>query len=89
LADSGTVVLPSNPAGTLTASLLPPLLIVVLSERDVHAGLAAWLAAGGKALVESSPMVVLVTGPSRTSDIEMTMTLGVHGPGRLVVLLTA
>jgi L-lactate dehydrogenase complex protein LldF len=88
LADSGTVVLPSNPAGTLTASLLPPLLVVILSQRDLQASLAAWLAAGGKALVESSPMVVLVTGPSRTSDIEMTMTLGVHGPGRLIVLLT-
>jgi len=54
----------------------------------LHADLAAWLAAGGKAGLKGSPMVVLVTGPSRTSDIEMTMTLGVHGPGRLIVMLT-
>ncbi len=88
LADSGTVVLPSSPVGTLTASLLPPTLAVILSQGDLHADFAAWLAAGGKAELKGSPMVVLVTGPSRTSDIEMTMTLGVHGPGRLIVLLT-
>jgi L-lactate dehydrogenase complex protein LldF len=88
LADSGTVVLPSRPVGTLTASLLPPTLAVILSRRDLQADLAAWLAAGGKAELKASPMVVLVTGPSRTSDIEMTLTLGVHGPGRLIVLLT-
>jgi L-lactate dehydrogenase complex protein LldG len=88
LADTGTIVLPSQSAGTQTASLLPPLLVVLLSRRDLHADFASWLAAGGRSLVEQSPMVVLITGPSRTSDIEMTMTLGVHGPGRLIVLLT-
>ena len=88
LADTGTVVLPSQSAGTQTASLLPPLLVVLLSRRDLHADFASWLTAGGRSLVQQSPMVVLITGPSRTSDIEMTMTLGVHGPGRLIVLLT-
>jgi L-lactate dehydrogenase complex protein LldG len=36
---------------------------------------------------QESPQVSLVTGPSRTADIECELSLGVHGPGRLVVLL--
>ena len=89
IADSGSVVLSSNPTGTMVASLLPPALVVILRARDIHADYASWLADGGRDLVSVSPMVELVTGPSRTSDIEMTMTLGVHAPGRLVVLLLA
>lgn len=34
-----------------------------------------------------SPQVSLVTGPSRTADIECEVTLGVHGPGQLIILL--
>ncbi|MCX6564729.1 MAG: lactate utilization protein [Candidatus Aminicenantes bacterium] len=34
-----------------------------------------------------SPQVSLVTGPSRTADIECQLTIGVHGPSRLIILL--
>ena len=34
-----------------------------------------------------SPQVSLVTGPSRTADIENQLTIGVHGPSRLIILL--
>lgn len=36
---------------------------------------------------ETSPFLTLVTGPSRTADIERTLVLGAHGPRRLVVLV--
>jgi L-lactate dehydrogenase complex protein LldG len=37
--------------------------------------------------VAGSPAAVLVSGPSRTADIEMTLTIGVHGPGEVYVFL--
>jgi len=35
----------------------------------------------------SSPQVSFITGPSRTADIECRLTIGVHGPSRLVILI--
>ncbi len=35
----------------------------------------------------ASPQVSLITGPSRTSDIESQLTIGVHGPSQLIIFL--
>jgi len=37
--------------------------------------------------VETYPALSLISGPSRTADIEMTLTIGVHGPGELHVFV--
>lgn len=88
IAASGTLVLASGPGRGRLPSLLPPVHVAVLRSRDLQPDLATVLAVH-PALVMESSNVVLITGPSRTADIEMTLTHGVHGPKHLhVVLLT-
>ena len=87
LADAGTLVLPGGPGRPQLASLLPPLHLALLDAAEIHVSLEAWLLNGARGWLPSSSGVVLVTGPSRTADIEMTLTIGVHGPSRVVVFL--
>ena len=85
LADTGTVVQPGSAGSSRLASLLPPVHIAILSADDIFPTMKDWLDSGGGQLVNSSSSVTFITGPSRTADIEMTLTIGVHGPGRLIV----
>ena len=85
LADTGTLIQPSGAGRSQLASLLPPVHIAILFEQDIFSSMGAWLDAGGSQLVRTSSNLVMISGPSRTADIEMTLTLGVHGPGRLII----
>ena len=87
LADTGTVVLADGPGRSALASLLPPLHMALLPVERMHAGMQSWLAKEGKRQIAEAASVALVSGPSRTADIEMTLTVGVHGPGEVVVFL--
>jgi L-lactate dehydrogenase complex protein LldG len=74
------------------ASLLPPLHVALVRRAQVYPCLAAWLAearASGALMewVEESSALIAITGPSRTSDIEKTLTLGVHGPREVIAFL--
>jgi L-lactate dehydrogenase complex protein LldG len=84
IAESGTLVLAAGPGRPQTASLLPEIHIAILNAGDIVERLAEALA---QPEIRSVSSLALITGPSRTADIEMTLTIGVHGPGRLVVLL--
>jgi L-lactate dehydrogenase complex protein LldG len=87
LADTGTIVIESGAHGALAASLLPATHIAILEARDVYPSFADWAGRGGRSLLLERSSVALVTGPSRTADIEMALTIGVHGPRRLIVLV--
>jgi len=87
LADAGTLVLPAGPGRSQLASLLPPIHLAVLHESEIYDSLESWLPNDGLRWLSTQSAVVLITGPSRTADIEMTLTVGVHGPGRVVVFL--
>jgi L-lactate dehydrogenase complex protein LldG len=87
VAATGSVVLDASRAGGRGASLLPPVHLCVVRASTVVATPGEVLRAIGRAGPPPSNLV-LVTGPSRTGDIEQILTVGVHGPGEvhLVVL---
>jgi L-lactate dehydrogenase complex protein LldG len=88
LADSGGLVLISGPDRGRLPSVLPPVHVAIVPERRLRPSLAALLVEEPGLLDEGSN-VVIVAGPSRTADIEMTLTHGVHGPKHVHVILTA
>ncbi|MEW5981399.1 MAG: lactate utilization protein [Acidobacteriota bacterium] len=88
VASSGTIALASGKGRGRLASLLPPVHIAVIRTRALVASLDDVVTAHPSLVAEGSN-IVFITGPSRTADIEMTLTRGVHGPRHVhVVLLT-
>jgi L-lactate dehydrogenase complex protein LldG len=87
IAETGTLMLPSGPARPTTLNLLADTEIVLLQTgRIVGAYEEAW----DLLRAETGGMprnVMLVTGPSRSADIEQALELGAHGPRRLHVVL--
>jgi L-lactate dehydrogenase complex protein LldG len=86
IAESGTVAVVSGPGRSRLASLLPPVHVAVLKAERLYSTLEAFFAAHPD-VADSGSNLVLITGPSRTADIEMTLTRGVHGPGEVHVVL--
>jgi L-lactate dehydrogenase complex protein LldF len=82
IAETGTIVVTSGKGRPLTSSLLPDIHIAILYERDIYKNLPQVLRLQE---VKDASSVVLISGPSRTADIEMTLTIGVHGPGEIHV----
>jgi L-lactate dehydrogenase complex protein LldF len=85
LADTGSIVVSSGGSRSLMASLLPGIHLAILRASSIFEDMKAWLAVEGSNLIRNASQVVLVTGPSRTADIEMSLTIGVHGPGKVIV----
>jgi L-lactate dehydrogenase complex protein LldF len=83
-AETGSVLVQSGPGMPLTASLLPAVHLVLLHENQIKASVAEVLNAVGHAQARPGALA-LISGPSRTADIEMTLTIGVHGPREIHV----
>jgi L-lactate dehydrogenase complex protein LldG len=82
IAETGSLVLQAGAGRPQTASLLPEIHVAILKAADIVPTLQEALC---QPQMRDSSAVVLVSGPSRTADIEMTLTIGVHGPGELHV----
>jgi L-lactate dehydrogenase complex protein LldG len=89
LADTGSSLIACPTAEDRLLCYLPPACVIIARVDQLAEHLpAAWDTVARRcADRELSGEFVIVTGPSRTSDIEKTLILGVHGPKRLVVLL--
>lgn len=91
IAETGTVVLASNPTEPRSASLLPPVHICLAERSQLLPDLFdlfdlfAPTATATKSLPPSC--LTLITGPSKTGDIELKLVTGVHGPGEVHVIL--
>ncbi len=86
LADTGSIALASGPGRGRIVSLLPPVHIALLPVAKLYPSLPAFLAEHPGVTRQTSGLV-FITGPSRTGDIEQILTLGVHGPCEIHVLL--
>jgi L-lactate dehydrogenase complex protein LldF len=86
IAESGTLLVTGAPDRPLTASLVPGIHIAVLYASRVFASLPEVL---NRVELHNSKAAVLITGPSRTADIEMTLTVGMHGPREVHVFCVA
>lgn len=89
LAETGTLVLASGADTPAPASLLPETHIAVLSAGRIVKGMEdAWALV--RAELKQMPRALnLVSGPSRTADIEQTINLGAHGPYRVHIVIVA
>ena len=67
-------------------TLLPPTNLIIINADRMWPDLAAAVSAIGAATF-TSKRVALITGPSRTADIEKMIVLGVHGPKKLYALI--
>jgi len=86
IAETGTLVLWPTPQEPRSFSLVPPVHIAVLEARNIHNTFAE--------LVEKEQWqqgmptnALLISGPSKTADIEQTLAYGVHGPIELIVIV--
>jgi L-lactate dehydrogenase complex protein LldG len=82
LAETGSVILVSGPGRPRSASLLPPTHVTVFDRSRVVESLeqVGILLEAVNADVAGPSAISFITGPSRTADIELTLTRGVHGP---------
>jgi len=82
VAETGSLIISTGPGRPLTASLLPAVHLAILKEEDILPDLTHALSLEE---IREASSTVIISGPSRTADIEMTLTIGVHGPGQLYV----
>jgi L-lactate dehydrogenase complex protein LldG len=86
IAETGSLVLLSGRGRSRAVSLLPPVHLAVVRRQDLFFSMGEFFTRQ-PAQIAGQAACTFITGPSRTADIELTLTLGVHGPGKVVVVV--
>jgi len=84
LAETGSVGVVSGPFISRLGILLPPVHLVLLPASKLTPDLFTWSRARSG---EMPANLVFVSGPSKSADIAQTLAVGVHGPGRFIVIV--
>jgi L-lactate dehydrogenase complex protein LldG len=96
IAETGTLMVTSRPGQERVASLVPPFYVAIVERKQIVPDLIdAFRMLGSGRVHEQSEMhqssmpsnVTFITGPSKTGDIELQLTTGVHGPGKWRVII--
>lgn len=90
IAETGTLLVCSQPGHERVASLLPPMHVAIIERSQIVPDLLdafRWIHERGLDNLPSN--ITLITGPSKTGDIELQLTTGVHGPGKWRVIVVA
>jgi L-lactate dehydrogenase complex protein LldG len=85
VARTGSIVLRATTAGGRRLSVLPPIHCVIATADQLVPCLSSWLTESHHD--RSWSYGTIITGPSRTADIERILVLGAHGPKRLIVII--
>jgi L-lactate dehydrogenase complex protein LldG len=86
VADTGAVVLWPTPSEPRLMSLVPPVHVAVLDADTIYNSLSEMMASENWS--NGMPTnALLISGPSKTADIEFTLVFGVHGPKELIVII--
>ena len=86
VADTGALILRPTAEEPRLMSLVPPIHIAVLRAEEIFATLADAMRAGNWP-ADMPANMLLISGPSKTADIELILAFGVHGPKELIVLV--
>lgn len=88
VAETGTLVVHSASEDLRIATMLSETHIAILPKQKIHASMDDLEDVIDQALKSDTNYLAFITGPSRTADIERVLSIGVHGPQELHILLT-
>ncbi len=87
ISETGTVIIESTSEDIRLASMLTDHHIIILSSSALYPELSDVEPLLDRLLQDGSAYIGFITGPSRTADIERVLTIGVHGPRKVTIIL--